>query len=143
MKTGSQGTFVISWSQTETDGLKAASLDVLAVGATWRWTGAPVRVDGPQGVLILTEAEGEADLRKRAARMVRRLIGAAVGNNVAGGSRRVTSYEDREVCTTRYRTEYQRELVGYDVTYRYDGRVYTTNTRHHPGDRIIHVRSRY
>lgn len=71
------------------------------------------------------------------------LIGAAVGNNVAGGSRRVTSYEDREVCTTRYRTEYQRELVGYDVTYRYDGRVYTTNTRHHPGDRIIHVRSRY
>lgn len=83
MKTGSQGTFVISWSQTETDGLKAASLDVLAVGATWRWTGAPVRVDGPQGVLILTEAEGEADLRKRAARMVRRLIGAAVGGESA------------------------------------------------------------
>ena len=79
MKTGSQGTFVISWSQTETDGLKAASLDVLAVGASWRWTGAPVRVDGPQGVLILTEAEGGADIRKRAARMVRRLIGAAVG----------------------------------------------------------------
>ena len=71
------------------------------------------------------------------------MIGAAVGNNVAGGSRRVTSYEDREVCTTRYRTEYQRELVGYDVTYRYDGRVYTTNTRHHPGDRIVHVRDRY
>ena len=70
------------------------------------------------------------------------LIGAAIGNNVAGGSRRVTTYEDREVCTTQYRTEYQRELVGYDVTYRYDGRVYTTETRHHPGDRIVHVRDR-
>ena len=78
MKTGSQGTFVISWSQTETDGLKAASLDILTVGATWRWSGAPVRVDGPQGVLILNEAEGASDLRKRAARMVRRLVGTAV-----------------------------------------------------------------
>ncbi len=78
MKTGSRGTFVISWSQTETDGLKAASLDVLSVGAAWRWTGAPVRVDGPQSLLILDGAQGAADLRKRAARMVRRLIGAAV-----------------------------------------------------------------
>lgn len=78
MKTGSLGTFVISWSQTEVDGLKAASLDLLAVGATWRWTGGVVRVDGPQGLLLLEGAEGAADLRKRAAHMVRRLVGAAV-----------------------------------------------------------------
>ena len=80
MKTGSLGTFVISWSQTEVDGLKAAPLDVLAVGTTWRWTGAAVRVDGPQGLLLLEGAEGAADIRKRAARMVRRLVGAAVGS---------------------------------------------------------------
>lgn len=79
MKTGPLGTFVISWSQTETDGLKAAPLDVLLVGASWRWTGTAVRVDGPQGVLILDGAEAVADTRKRAARMVRRLVGAAVG----------------------------------------------------------------
>ena len=79
MKTGSLGTFVISWSQTEVDGLKAASLDVLSVGAAWRWTGTAVRVDGPQGLLLLEGAEGAADIRKRAARMVRRLVGAAVG----------------------------------------------------------------
>lgn len=84
MKTGSLGTFVISWSQTEVDGLKAAPLDVLAVGTTWRWTGAAVRVDGPQGVLLLEGAEGGADIRKRAARMVRRLVGVAVsGSNEA------------------------------------------------------------
>ncbi len=79
MKTGSPGTFVISWSQTEVDGLKAAPLDVLTVGTTWRWGGAAVRVDGPQGVLLLEGAEGAADIRKRAARMVRRLVGTAVG----------------------------------------------------------------
>ena len=81
MKTGSLGTFVISWSQTEVDGLKAASLDVLSVGAAWRWTGTAVRVDGPQGLLLLEGAEGAADIRKRAARMVRRLVGAAVGTD--------------------------------------------------------------
>jgi hypothetical protein len=78
MITGFGGTFVISWSQTETDGLKAAPLDVIAVGASWRWTGEPVRVDGAQGLLTLQGAEGVADIRKRAARMVRRLIGAAL-----------------------------------------------------------------
>jgi hypothetical protein len=78
MRTGFHGTFVISWAQTETDGLKAAPLDVLAVGAAWRWTGEPVRVDGAQDVLLLQGAEGAADIRRRAARMVRRLIGAAV-----------------------------------------------------------------
>ena len=85
MKTGSLGTFVISWSQTEVDGLKAAPLDVLAVGTTWRWSGAAVRVDGPQGLLLLDGAEGAADIRKRAARMVRRLVGVAVGDTEAPG----------------------------------------------------------
>ncbi|GGW30899.1 hypothetical protein GCM10011452_19220 [Gemmobacter lanyuensis] len=79
MMAGSRGTFVISWSQTETDGIAAAPLDVLNVGASWRWTGAPVRVDGPQTVLVLEGAEGAAEVRKRAARMVRRLVGASLG----------------------------------------------------------------
>lgn len=63
------------------------------------------------------------------------LLGAAIGNNVAGG-KRVTRYEDRQVCSTAYRTEYQRELVAYDVSYNYLGRAYRTETRTHPGDRI-------
>ena len=86
MKTGPSGTFVISWSQTETDGLRAAPLDMLTVGAAWRWTGTAVRVDGPQGVLILDGAEAVADTRKRAARMVRRLVGAAVGAGRGAGA---------------------------------------------------------
>ena len=36
MGTGVKATFVISWSQTEVDGMNAATLDMLTVGATWR-----------------------------------------------------------------------------------------------------------
>ncbi len=80
MKTGFKGTFVISWSQTEVDGLKAAPVDALDVGAAWSWHGETVRVDGPSGLLRLDQANGEADIRRRAAKMVRRLVGAAVQN---------------------------------------------------------------
>jgi hypothetical protein len=83
MGTGLRATFVISWSQTEVDGLRAASLDAVAVGATWRWTGTAVRIDAPGDVLLLEQAEGGADIRRRAARMVERLIGAAVGRAAA------------------------------------------------------------
>jgi len=71
------------------------------------------------------------------------LIGAAIGHEVGSGSHRVTRYEDREVCNTRYRTEYERQLVGYDVAYDYDDRIYHTETRHHPGARIVHVRGHH
>ena len=78
MGTGYRGTFVISWAQTEIDGLQAAPSSSLAVGATWSWRGKPVRVDGPTSILRLEQADGDADIRRRAARMVRRLVGAAV-----------------------------------------------------------------
>lgn len=76
MGTVLEGTFVISWSQTELDGLPAAPLGALRVGTAWSWTGEPVRVDGPAGVLRLGAAIGAADFRKRAARSVRRMVGA-------------------------------------------------------------------
>lgn len=78
MKTGYLGTFVISWAQTEIDGVIGAPIDCLSTGACWRWSGEAVRVDGPANLLVLTGAEGEAEVRSRAARMVRRLLGAAI-----------------------------------------------------------------
>lgn len=82
METGFEGTFVISWSQTELDGLWAAPISSLRTGAVWRWTGEAVRVDGPREVLKLSSAIGEADLRRRAARTLKRLIGAVDGCDV-------------------------------------------------------------
>lgn len=78
MKAGYQGTFVISWAQTELDGAVGAPVADVRVGACWRWWGQAVRVDGPNDYLILQNAKGEAALRARAARMVGRLMGMAV-----------------------------------------------------------------
>lgn len=91
MKTGFLGTFVISWSQTEIDGLEAAPLPSLAVGAAWAWRGDVVRVDGPRDVLRLDKADGREAMRRRAAHMVRRLVGEAVENAPLTG---VDHYDD-------------------------------------------------
>ncbi len=81
MKTGLKGTFVISWSQTEIDGLDAAPMQNLNVGAAWAWRGDAIRVDGPNNVLRLDRTDEADNLRKRAARMVYRLVGAALNEN--------------------------------------------------------------
>ena len=74
MKTGFSGTFVISWSQTELDGLMAAPTEALEIGAAWSWHGDPLRLDGPTELLRLEMTKGETDLRCRAARSVARHI---------------------------------------------------------------------
>ena len=78
MKTGFRGTFVISWSQTEVDGLRAAPVQTLETGVVWSWVGDAVQVDGSGTLLRLDRGEEGTNVRKRAARMVRRLVGAAV-----------------------------------------------------------------
>ncbi len=83
MKTGFRGTFVVSWSQTEIDGRKAAPLQALETGVVWSWSRDAVRVDGPNGLLRLDLGEEGANIRKRAAHMVRKLVGAAI-NHQAG-----------------------------------------------------------
>ena len=75
METSFSGTFVIPWSQTETDGVSGARANALTVGSGWRWFGQMTRLDGPNNVLRLGEAASTADLRRRAARAVRRIVG--------------------------------------------------------------------
>ncbi|WP_397542717.1 Hint domain-containing protein [Roseovarius salis] len=77
METGFRGAFVISWSQTEVDGLIAAPIETLSVGASWAWRGEVVRVDGPNGILRLEGHDRHAARRKGAAKLVRRLVAAA------------------------------------------------------------------
>ena len=78
MGAGFLGTFVISWSQTEVDGLGAAPISAIQKGAVWSWRGDAVRVDGPTDLLRLERGESEMILRRKAARMVRKLVGAAM-----------------------------------------------------------------
>lgn len=50
----------------------------LNVGAAWSCRCDAIHVDGPSGILRLEQADGSTNVGKRAARMVHRLVGAAV-----------------------------------------------------------------
>ncbi|HBD90002.1 MAG TPA: hemolysin-type calcium-binding protein [Gemmobacter sp.] len=80
MDTGFRGAFVISWQQTETDGIPGADLRDVGAGSVWRWSGAALRVDGPDAVLLLGGDAGMADLHRRAGRVARRMLGLVPGS---------------------------------------------------------------
>ncbi len=68
----------------------------------------------------------------RAAATVLGVIGGAVlGNNIEGGR---PGYQNVQRCSTQ--TYYENRAMGYDVTYEYAGRQYTTRTQHDPGQWI-------
>jgi len=60
--------------------------------------------------------------------------GAANGGYYPGRVVERTRYET--VCRPVYDTRYEDRVSGYDVAYRWHGRVYHTRTRHDPGSRI-------
>lgn len=65
------------------------------------------------------------------------LAGAAIGANSARRDARVeehVSYEQH--CRTIHERHTEERIEGYEVTYRYGGRVYTTVMDEHPGSRI-------
>lgn len=79
METALEGAFVISWSQTDLDGLESAPMDALDVGAVWSWRGEAVRVDGTAGVVRPERMGAEDAARRQMALQVRQLVGRAVG----------------------------------------------------------------
>ncbi|MFC6632298.1 glycine zipper 2TM domain-containing protein [Microbulbifer taiwanensis] len=62
-------------------------------------------------------------------------VGALVGNQISRASA-PTRYVTEQRCQVVDEFVTHRELVGYDVRYRYNGREYLTRTDQHPGDRI-------
>ncbi len=106
--------------------------------------------DGTAGALLgaiiggaLGNQVGKGDGR-RAATIAGALIGGAIGHEQAtghrnGGYREVGGTYRRgseRVCDTRIDYRQDDRVVGYDVTYQYNGREYRTQTDAHPGDRI-------
>lgn len=86
----------------------------------------------------LGHSVGHGDSNQKIGTAVGALLGAAVGNRIAGQTpdRTHVTYRDVERCEFRERLEVHEELVGYKVTYRYDGQEFTTRTRSDPGNRI-------
>ena len=77
-----RGTFVISWEQTEVDGIRAAPLAAIGRGAAWRWSGAVQCIDGAGGVLTQQRISEREACRARAARAVRRFWSPAGRSDV-------------------------------------------------------------
>lgn len=76
--------FVISWAQTVIEGNASPSPGELRVGASWRWAGQAMRVDGPSGAALLGQALGSAELHERAARTARRMCATVVPMGAPG-----------------------------------------------------------
>ncbi len=77
--TGREGTFVLSWSQTEIDGHANASDVALVVGAYWRWTGAAVDLGVAANVPPRSTFQSTEAFRRHSARAARSVVGQALG----------------------------------------------------------------
>lgn len=73
MSMSGAGTHLISSAQTWVDGVAPEPGLVVSEGATWRWFGTALRVDGSQSSLLLGNGIGLAELHARAAKVVRKL----------------------------------------------------------------------
>lgn len=62
-------------------------------------------------------------------------VGAVIGSSVSRANAPV-QYGTQQRCQVVDEFTTQREIVGYDVRYHYNGREYLTRTDRHPGDRI-------
>jgi len=62
------------------------------------------------------------------------VVGGAVGNSVASGGQTVTS--NQTVCQPGSQVTQQRQIIGYDVEYRYHGDVYMSRLSYDPGERL-------
>ena len=82
---------------------------------------------------------------KDAMRILGAVVGAAVGNDIARerNATRPASYtavQPVTQCTTRQVSRAEDRFDGYHVTYEFNGRRYTTQTREHPGNMMpVHV----
>jgi len=74
MSTGTGGLTMIAWSQTLIDGVPADKNNELAEGMTWRWHGRALPLEGEGAALLLGASRDHAELRARAARVVRKLL---------------------------------------------------------------------
>lgn len=68
------------------------------------------------------------------------LLGGAIGNNLSQqGVQTYTVSEPVQRCEVRHRERTVQQVVGYRVSYRYHGQIYTTRMDREPG-RFIRVR---
>lgn len=87
---------------------------------------------------VIGHAAGNSHNSRHVGAAVGTVVGMAIGNDISRkkGHRSHVEYREVEHCKVVHQPQRQRELVGYDVTYRLHGQVHRTHTRNHPGHRI-------
>lgn len=89
MGTGIRGLTMVAWSQTLIEGVPADNNSELAEGMTWRWQGRALPLEGDSAALLLGVSQDHAELRARAARVVRKLLhhpAPTAGQDAANGA---------------------------------------------------------
>ena len=72
-----QQTFVLSWSQTEIDGLRGRPVASVEIGSIWRWSGQAAPVGGPMGDGPFAAAAPDAPDLSHTIRSIRNLVGSS------------------------------------------------------------------
>lgn len=113
-----------------------------------RGTGADVLAGGVIGGVIGNQlGRGASDGARAGATIAGAIIGSAVASETSAGSARHRRHRHRpraivretrpvERCRTVENTRYEERLQHYDVTYRYEGRTFTTRLPRDPGRRL-------
>lgn len=91
-------------------------------------------------------AVGHNKTNKKVGTAVGAILGGSIGRDVGrrnaeARAHQGVSYRTEEVCETVYESREERELDGYDVTYRYAGEIHTTRMDRDPGN-YLRVRVR-
>jgi uncharacterized protein YcfJ len=100
------------------------------------------RQSGTPGIIgaIVGGAVGNAVGSNKSSKRVGAVAGALLGATVAkdvNRKRHENEYGNtRQVCRTVYRTERAEEIVGYDVSYSYNGTIYTSRMDYDPGQTL-------
>lgn len=80
-------------------------------------------------------AVGKNDRRSGTA--IGAVLGGSIGHDIGKKQgHRSVEYRDEQRCETRNVTHYEDRLMGYDVTYRYQGENYYTRMDRDPGKRL-------
>ena len=69
------GVYAIAWDTTQIDGATGMDLSWLRIGASWRWSGTAIRLDGQQSVMQLSSSASQPDIRTHARAIAHRLSG--------------------------------------------------------------------
>lgn len=80
---------------------------------------------------------GHNKSNKRVGAVAGAILGGSIASDLNRGHRHQGSYiKNEEVCHVSHSVRHEKQVTGYEVDYKYHGKVYNTVMSSHPGDQI-------